>query len=212
MTFVEKNSLISIGGERRLPNMYPDYTSIETGCVMKRLKYVLPYIKRDFKILDLGCGAGWQTKYVSLYCKHIVGLDINNEGLKIAQELNNAMNITWCQNSMDNLKVFGNGEFDFIMSTAAIEHINKQGMRRMFKELHRVSKENSMFVGTTTKFHSIGKENATKWHLYEPGKGDFHTIMNPWYSIIKMENFKLDTPDLKCAVVEGVFILKRNTL
>lgn len=207
---VSKNSLISVGGERRLPNMYPDYLSIDGGCVMFRLRYALPYVKRDYRILDLGCGIGWQTKYLSMFCNHVVGVDISEEAISTAVKLNDAANITFLRRSMENLSIFKDAEFDMIVSIAAIEHITKEQMLSMFKELHRVSKPGSVCIGTVGKCGEVGKKNTTRWHLYQPGLSDFKDIYSPYYNTVRVENFKLDTPDLKAPVIEGLFHLTRS--
>lgn len=38
------------------------------------------------KVLDLGCGAGRSTKFLSDFCENVVGVDISNDMLKIAQK------------------------------------------------------------------------------------------------------------------------------
>lgn len=208
MNQAQRKSLISKGGERRIPNAYPSFESLKNSCVMARLNHVLPYVSRDQVVLDLGCGFGWQTKLVSLYCKQIVGLDVHGPTVGQAMELNGAANISWCVGSMEDLSAFDAHSFDLVISVAAVEHLTKAAMKRMFVEIHRVSKPGSLFVGTTTAFHKVGKVNATRWHLYEPGK-DWGSVSGQFYRAEALENFKLDTPDIAKSKLEGYFRFRR---
>lgn len=202
--------LVWKGGERRIPKNYQGFSALKNSCVMTRLRYVLPYLKMFQNVVDLGCGTGWNTKYVSLYCSHIIGIDNNAEAIEYAKRINDSVNITWLQTEMYNLESIKTDSIDFIMSIAAIEHIARNEMSNLFSESYRILKSGGFFVGTITGFRKVSKVNATKWHKYEPSIEDLKKIVSPYFEVIKMENFKLNTPDLVREYTEGMFILKRK--
>jgi len=206
------NKLISPGGERRIPNNYESFKHLSNSCVMVRLRHILPFVQRDFRILDLGCGVGWQTKYLSLYCAHIVGLDVNSEAIEYAKNCNGAANISWVVHTMSALENFNSSEFDLAVSTAAIEHITQDQMVNLFKDLHHVLKPQAYFAGTTTSFKSTSKVNATKWHLFEPNVQDFIDIAKPYFTGVTFKNFEINTPDLVKKVTEGFYLFRNNQL
>ena len=195
-------------GERRMPNKYGGFNELLRSCVMKRLRYVLPYVRMDQKVLNLGCGVGWTTKYLSLYCKSIYGLDNSKEAIEYAKRYNDAGNIDWVVSDMFELSRFKTSSVDLLVTTAAIEHITKQELGVMFSEVHRVLKPKAIMVGTCAGFRAKSKEFATEWHKYEPSIKDFKQIASSEFNVVKVSNFKIDTPELKKAVTEGYFILK----
>ena len=202
------SKLVWKGGERRIPRKYAGFSSLLKSCVMTRLRYALPYVKMNYNIIDLGCGTGWNTKYVSLYCKHVWGIDISKEAIEYAQQTNDAKNITWVQSPMHALSNFKDSSMHMIMTIAAIEHTDKFNMEKVFSEAYRILKPNTYLVGTTTKFRDKAKVNATPWHKYEPGFSDFKKMAAPYFEVTAIKNFTMTTPDLTRPTVEGLFIFR----
>jgi len=202
--------LVWEGGERRIPKNYEGFSALKNSCVMARLRYVLPYLKMSQIVVDIGSGTGWNTKYVSLYCSHIYGIDNSAEAIEYSKGINDSVNITWVQEDMCKLDFIETDSIDFIMSIAAIEHITRDDMISLFSDSHRILKSGGFFVGTTTAFRKVSKVDATKWHKYEPSIEDLKKIVSPYFEVIKMENFKLNTPDLVREYTEGMFSLKKK--
>lgn len=205
-----KNKLVWAGGERRMPKKYDGFTALLKSCVMARLRYALPYVRMHYNVLDLGCGTGWNTKYVSLYCEHIWGIDISDEAIRYAKKHNDAKNITWQKSAMHSLENFETASKDLVITIAAIEHCDKEEMAKVFIEAHRILKPNSYLVGTTTKFHEKSKVNATPWHKYEPGFKEFKAMASSYFEVHTLENFTMRTPDLTRPTTEGLFVFKRK--
>lgn len=203
------NPLVSKGGERRLPMKYEGYTALNESCVLERMRLVLPYVKMNHQVLDLGCGVGWGTKFMSLFCQSITGLDISDEALAPAQ-VNSAQNVKWVKNPMHDLSMFPPGCFDLVVSIAAIEHQTQDQLAQCLAEVHRVLKPGGAFVGTAAGWRKVSKANATPWHLYEPSIEDFSEMAAVHFDVDKVENFVLRTPDLTRPTTEGCFFLHRR--
>lgn len=198
------------GGERRMPNNYEGFSALNNSCVMRRLEYVLPYLKMSHNVVDLGCGTGWNTKLASLYCSHIFGIDISRDAIEYAKKINDSGNITWLHINMYKLENIKTNSIDFVMSIAAVEHITAENMETLFFEVNRILKPNRFFAGTLTAFRLVSMVDATKWHKYEPSMDDFKKLVNPYFTVIEIDNFQLNTPDLVKEYTEGMFILKRR--
>lgn len=205
-------NLVWSGGERRIPNNYEGFSALKNSCVMTRLNYVLPYLKKEQTVVDLGCGTGWNTKLASLYCLRMYGIDISSEALEYARKVNDAINITRIQTDMYILEKIESNSVDLILSIAAIEHITEDNMKTLFQEAYRISKPDSFFVGTLTAFRNSSMVDVTKWHKYEPSMDDFKSLSSPYYTTVGMDNFKLNTPDLVREYTEGMFVFKRRDI
>lgn len=115
--------------------------------LLYRLK---PYIKniRDHSIvLDVGCGTGDMTRFLSGIFKNIdfIGEEVHKETLQYAKQF-----------QQKNLKyILGNGKViplkdksvDLVYSTSVIEHVNDDS--RFVKEINRILKKGSIFIVTT---------------------------------------------------------------
>ena len=108
--------------------------------------YVAPYINehkvisKSSKILEIGCGEGGNLKhFVDLGCK-VVGLDISEHKISLAEKLcpkfcDNTDNLTLICDDVYNQSKETLGEFDIVMMRDVIEHIPDQ--KRFLKFLRQ---------------------------------------------------------------------------
>jgi len=99
----------------------------------KRIRKIIPYLSKEMKILDLGCGDGWLTNYLVEQKFDCVGLDINQETRNRFYK-GNANNIPFPDNS-----------FNCIIMIEVIEHISPS----CYLEINRVLKDKGLFILTT---------------------------------------------------------------
>ena len=52
-------------------------------------------LDKSLPLVDLGCGTGIQTQFLSLHYPKVIGLDISSTAIQIAQENNNAPNLSY---------------------------------------------------------------------------------------------------------------------
>jgi len=68
--------------------------------------------------LDFGCGVGRLTQALARYFDRVVGVDISPRMLELAAGLNRfPLKVSYVCNQAADLKVFGAGKFDFIVSS-----------------------------------------------------------------------------------------------
>ncbi len=101
----------------------------------KVLKMLKP--KTDDRILEIGCDTGWLVRKLMDYSENVVGIDINDAGLKIANMRNLlCMDIT-------NM-AFPDDFFDKIVCLHTIEHV--QEINEAFEEMSRVLKPTGIII------------------------------------------------------------------
>lgn len=106
--------------------------------------FILDYIKKDGKLLDLGCGNGRMNKLIQ-------NLDVDYTGIDISANLINEARKTYPQakfmiGSALNL-AFLDESFDIIISIAVLHHIPSNRLRQKFlKEAKRVLKQNGRLI------------------------------------------------------------------
>ncbi len=105
------------------------------------------YWGRD-TVLDFGCGMGRLTRALSKYFNRCVGVDISEEMIRKARELNG--DIANCQfkvNASAELQQFENDQFDLIYTNIVLQHIpTKAAILCYVAELVRTLKPQGLLV------------------------------------------------------------------
>tara|TARA_B110001454_G_scaffold44545_1_gene43573 strand:+ start:355 stop:915 length:561 start_codon:yes stop_codon:yes gene_type:complete len=106
---------------------------IANYCDKKRLEKILPYISKEMKILDLGCGSGWLTKSLKSFQFDCIGVDTTVEN-----------NDLFHKGTADNIP-FPDNFFDCLIMIEVIEHIKPS----CYSEINRVLKKNGIIILST---------------------------------------------------------------
>ncbi len=130
------------------------------------------YLKYEYKILDIGCGAGRTT--INLYkigYKNIIGLDLASNLIHYATEYckEHSLNINFVVGDATKLP-FDNDSFDaVIFSYNGLMCIyGQENRRKAMKEINRVLKSKGIFIFTAQdrdniKFKNVWIEEKQKW-------------------------------------------------
>lgn len=104
------------------------------------------------KILDLGCGAGYDAKIISKMGARVVGVDISEKLVNIAKKEVPACKffVGDISDSLTNL-----GKFDGIACLATIMHVDVQKMRKTFENMSAVLRKGGLLL--VSSFDGTGK-------------------------------------------------------
>ena len=114
------------------------------------------------KVLDLGCGFGWHCCYAAEHgAETVIGVDISKKMLEIAREKNIYKNITFINNSIENIS-FESNYFDVILSSLVLHYIAQ--FDEIVKKIYTWIKKNGIFVFSVEHpiFTSEGKQDWQK--------------------------------------------------
>lgn len=146
--------------ERVIPGISSNYMLQEE---LSKYKFATKFIKKNMKVIDLGCGTGYGTAYLHKKGCEIIGIDINKEAVKFAAKKYGGY-ANFSRASVDKTG-YKDKEFDFAVSFEVIEHLKNP--KKFLKEVKRILKKNSYFVLSTpntviyspgSKYHSIYHE------------------------------------------------------
>lgn len=108
--------------------------------------YLLPHIKSNHKVLDVGCGPGSITlDFASLVPEgSVLGIDLSLDAISLAQSAATERNVQNCEFKIgDVMKLdFGDGEFDIVHCHQCILHLPDP--IKALKEMNRVCKSGGM--------------------------------------------------------------------
>src|SRR3989344_7313348 len=102
------------------------------------IKILEKYINPRDSILEAGCGSGYMVSYFQNHGHYSVGLDINEEPLKVARDMFGAKNLK--KGDLFNLP-FENSFFDIVWNEGVLEHFKINKFIEAAKEMERVSKK-----------------------------------------------------------------------
>ena len=164
----------------------------------------IPQIPQEtIKILDIGCGSGYQLLTLKEIYPHLelYGIDIVK-----TEDLSEIINFSTVNLEKDNLP-FEQESFDFIMCRGVIEHVNNPS--KIFAEAYRVLKKGGKFHVLTENWTSIFiPPTSIKLTRYGTNFYDDYTHIRPYtkkslYRFFVSVGFK----DISIKVERNLFII-----
>lgn len=125
------------------------------------VQYVFRNFKRDnkTKVLDLGCGAGRHTYFMSKENLQVYGIDISSDGVEYAKKIleQDNLNGNIKVGSADNIP-FADEMFDGIISYGVLYYCTIDEIKKSVKEIYRVLKKSgkALLVVRSTEDYRYG--------------------------------------------------------
>jgi 2-polyprenyl-6-hydroxyphenyl methylase/3-demethylubiquinone-9 3-methyltransferase len=143
----EDNPLVLLRAENALRNPWID------TIVQERLK-------KKCSVLDIGCGGGLLTNFLSLQGYAVCGVDLSEESLEQAQERDVTKNVIYTQASAYSLP-YAKQQFDVVCAMDLLEHVERPD--KVIEEAGRVLKKGGLFF-----FHTFNR-NFLSWLMIIKG-------------------------------------------
>ena len=136
------------------------------------------------KALDLGCGSGLYTKFMSEMGISTVAFDIDLKSLKIADDYVRESSLKKCCGTGAFLP-FKDSVFDLVICIEALSHLSHLDHEYVFKECHRVLKKNGVMI--------ISVHNKTRFYIQNISrlKKPTSVIVNPGLDIYTLNKTEL---------------------
>lgn len=148
----------------------------------KRLIYLETLLKRNSKILDLGCGTGKAALYLAKKGHKVTAMDISETGVSklndYAKKLK--LKIKTFVADLESYKI--NKEYDVIIASFSIHFLPKRKVYRLVKNMKNKTKKNGYnFIGVFRK--SEGNKNKYRFE-----NGELSKMYSDW-EIISYKEF-----------------------
>jgi len=98
---------------------------------------------KEVKVLDLCCGAGQTTQFLSKYFDHITGLDLSPLAIERAKK--KVPQANYVVSPAEKMKL-SDSEFDIVHTSAALHEMTQTQLQDIFKEIYRVLKPGGIFT------------------------------------------------------------------
>ena len=163
----------------------------------------LKFSKKNFKVLDLGCGAGRHLVFFGQNKCKIIGYDISNEALKLAKKNLDFHKIKEYEltNSL-NSKIIKNNDLDIIVCHGVLDSMSEEEAKKTIKIAKSKLKKNGLFYAEvigkkTSKPKSIKLTNDS--YLIKSSH-EFNTIQT-YYDDKKIKTYFKDFDIIKKYIV-----------
>lgn len=140
----------------------------------QRYVYALSQLSESDEVIDAACGDGYGAEMIAKQCKRVVGVDLDEETIRVAQSRSG---------SIENLRFeHGNAcqlnepdqSFSVFVSLETIEHI--PDVDAFCQEVKRVLKPGGRFICSTPQ-SLFGRIPINPWHLREYSAQEFREIL-----------------------------------
>lgn len=113
--------------------------------------YLSSEFVKDKIVLDIACGAGYGSHFLSSFASEVVGVDISPESIDYARATFVNSNLFYEVGSVTEIPVMDKS-VDVITSFETIEHIDEQSQHLALSEFSRVLKDDGiLFISTPSK-------------------------------------------------------------
>ncbi|OKH12529.1 class I SAM-dependent methyltransferase [[Limnothrix rosea] IAM M-220] len=126
---ISRLAALAVGGETRFRNL--------------ALKGLIDQTSQNPKILDLCCGAGQTTKFLTQYSHQVTGLDISPLAIERAKK--NVPEATYIVSPAEKITLPDNN-FDIVHTSAALHEMTPQQLTQIFQQVYRVLKPGGFFT------------------------------------------------------------------
>lgn len=114
-----------------------------------RNPWITSLLPSSTKILDMGCGAGFLTQDMARLGHEVVGLDLSEESLQIAEKLDETGRVSYIQADAAAVP-FPDASFDIVCAMDLLEHV--ENPKAIIQEAARLLKPGGLFF-----FHTFNR-------------------------------------------------------
>lgn len=133
-----------------LPPSYAFYVEdnlLRFQILLSRYKFVARMIKKKDRLLEVGCGAGLGSIFLSQHCTHVTGIDVKETDIEEAKALNRRDNIEFKQ--IDLFEFDEAVKYDVIVNLDVIEHMPvEQGHELVAVMAEHLKPDGMLIIGT----------------------------------------------------------------
>lgn len=143
-----------------------DYTTLLIS--LARYKYVISFLSKEDRVLEIGCSTGYGTYYLSQFCKDVVGTDISENMIANAKRQFHAPNLEFQHTDIvQNPSLIS--ERDFIVCFEVIQDMPRDEIRYFLEVINRNKRHDSvLFLSTPRRLPpEMLTQNRLKYHPFE---------------------------------------------
>lgn len=164
--------------------------SIEINNLFQQIKELNIKVKYD-NALDFGCGVGRLTFPLANKFYKTIGVDISKSMVDYAQQINNNR-ANFIVNEYDNLKIFSDNQFDFVLSMITLQHMEIKYAKNYIKDFIRILKPGGLIIFQMPDYPVEVENNLLKKIKYNIKKFIPYKLLAKYQEINKGDKLFID--------------------
>jgi SAM-dependent methyltransferase len=187
MFFLDKSKLSGDSMESKKTNMYftgeriiPELENYFFKEHLARYKLVTGYVNRESVLLDVGCGNGYGTFFLSSYVKKAVGIDISAETIAQASKIYKRPNLSF--HVINREKNWSHAEeFDTAICFEVFEHVSNP--ENLLSNIKKFLRDEGQLIISTPNRDVFGEKIKTPFHVREYSLDEFIDFLSRYFVI-----------------------------
>lgn len=139
--------------------------------------YLASEFVNDKVVLDIACGTGYGTKFLSARAKSCIGIDISADSVAYAKEKFSVNNVEFKEGSITKIPL-EDKSIDVLVSFETIEHVDDEAQNLAMKEYKRVLKDDGILFISSPNIDCWDHNPNNPFHLKEFVTHDFIEFLN----------------------------------
>lgn len=157
------------------------------GINLARYKFCLSYVRRGTDVLEVGCGFGYGTSFLSKdkRVRKILAYDADREAINFAKTNFVSPKITYKCEKIENIKT--RNKFDMVIALEVIEHLSQpKDLLKLAKRALR--KRGVLVISTPNRLQSSydGNMPSNPFHIKEYYPKEFSSILNKFFGKVDL--------------------------
>ncbi|MBN1913037.1 MAG: class I SAM-dependent methyltransferase [Candidatus Omnitrophica bacterium] len=149
---------------------------------LKRYDFASHFTK-DRIVLDVACGMGYGTFFLSDFARTVDGVDISSESIAYAKSHYKKSNIEFYVMDACKLK-FPDQSYDIVCSFETLEHLDYP--EEFLKEVKRVIKKTGVFIVSTPHARKTTYKPSNPFHKFELSYTDFESFLKKYFARVEI--------------------------
>jgi 2-polyprenyl-3-methyl-5-hydroxy-6-metoxy-1,4-benzoquinol methylase len=137
-----------------------DFTMEDFLYHLARYKYISRLIRKNWNVLEVGCGTGYGSNYLADFCASVNACELDKQVLDAAKARFKKENLSYTYEPVRDF-------YDCVVCLEVIEHMTNEEGNDLVKFLYSKLKNKGVaFISTPRKIDNPS-ENRKKYHIYE---------------------------------------------
>jgi ubiquinone/menaquinone biosynthesis C-methylase UbiE len=175
-------------GERFVPEFFGTQIAIEHW---HRYIFASSFCKNRI-VLDIACGEGYGSYFISKVAKKVYGIDISEEAIEHAKSKYIKENLEFLVGNVANIPL-PDKSIDIVVSFETIEHVPEVAQKKFLNEVKRILKRDGLFIcSTPDKYYYSDLYNyKNEFHIKEFYKDEFLNFLKEFFAnnILGVQHF-----------------------
>ncbi len=141
---------------------------------LARYKFVSRLVKKSDRLIEIGCGTGYGSRYLADYVQEVIAVDRGPAVIRHAKQHYEGRNLRYGHELTDFPDL---GKFDVVVNLEVIEHLDVPEGRDLLATIKGLLKPAGVaFISTPRKIPNPS-ENRKKYHVHEYEFEEFRAIL-----------------------------------